>query len=171
VPNLEVVHQSGAGREETVLSAYRRFGMKSVRVDPFFHDIAGELSRADLVVARAGAGTVAEIAAKARPALLIPFPEAADDHQTKNAQALVEAGGAICLPQSVALVPRLARDLSALLNDPARLTRMSRASRAFGQPNAARDIARDLASLGGIDWTDEASRPDKANGALHTEVP
>jgi UDP-N-acetylglucosamine--N-acetylmuramyl-(pentapeptide) pyrophosphoryl-undecaprenol N-acetylglucosamine transferase len=168
-PHLDVLHQAGGGNDTAVAAAYRGAGVAEARVVPFLEDVAGELARADLVVARAGAGTVAEIAAVGRPALFIPFPQAADDHQTANARALEEAGGAVCLPQAQADVPCIARELSALLGDSERRVRMSRASRAFGKPDAATDIARDLCELAGIAW--QANRPERANGtASHTEV-
>jgi UDP-N-acetylglucosamine--N-acetylmuramyl-(pentapeptide) pyrophosphoryl-undecaprenol N-acetylglucosamine transferase len=162
-PNLGVLHQAGGGHDPAVLSAYSRAGVREVRVVPFLEDVAGEIARADVVVARSGAGTVAEVAAVGRPALLIPFPLAADDHQTTNARALEEAGGAVCLPQAEADAPRVANLLAELLGDPERRTRMSRASRAFGKPDAATNIARDLCELAGIAWQPE--RPGKTNGA------
>ena len=100
VPNLEVMHQAGRDRAEAVREAYLREGVTRAHVSPFIDDVARELGRADLVIARSGAVTVAEIAAIGRAAILVPFPHAADDHQAKNALALEKAGGAICIRQA-----------------------------------------------------------------------
>jgi UDP-N-acetylglucosamine--N-acetylmuramyl-(pentapeptide) pyrophosphoryl-undecaprenol N-acetylglucosamine transferase len=137
----------------------------------FLDDMAAELARADLVVARSGAGTVAEIAAVGRPALLVPLPHAADDHQTANARALEVAGGAVCLSQDQAIASRLAGELSSLLADPDRRVRMSRASRAFGRPNAATEVARDLCKLAGVSWRPESRPAENVNGSrVRTEL-
>jgi UDP-N-acetylglucosamine--N-acetylmuramyl-(pentapeptide) pyrophosphoryl-undecaprenol N-acetylglucosamine transferase len=163
-PGLEVLHQAGKDRDPAVREAYARAGVSKARVVPFLDDVAGEMARADVIIARSGAGTVAEIAAVGRPALLVPFPFAADDHQAKNAQALERAGGAICVRQDQADALRIAGELASLLGDAPRLARMSDASRAFGKPDAAADIARDVCELAGIPW--RALRgPVKSNGA------
>lgn len=150
VPGLEVVHQAGKDRDGAVRARYEALGMPRVTVTPFFDDVAGALVSADLVVARSGAGTVAEIAAVGRPAFLIPFPFAADDHQAKNAEALARAGGAVWLRQSEASVPRLATELGALLTDPARLRAMAERAQHAGQPRAAEYVARDVLELARI---------------------
>jgi UDP-N-acetylglucosamine--N-acetylmuramyl-(pentapeptide) pyrophosphoryl-undecaprenol N-acetylglucosamine transferase len=170
-PEIEVLHQTGQGRAEAVAEAYLREGVPQAEVVPFLDDVAKELMRADLVVARSGAGTVAEVAAVGRPALFIPFPQAADDHQTANARALTNAGGAVCLPQGEADPPRIAAELASLIGDPARRVRMSRSSRAFGKPDAASDIARDISELLCIPWRAGEGRPEKTNGtSSHTEA-
>jgi UDP-N-acetylglucosamine--N-acetylmuramyl-(pentapeptide) pyrophosphoryl-undecaprenol N-acetylglucosamine transferase len=164
-PDVEVLHQTGQGRENAVAEAYRRAAVSRATVVPFLDDVAAELARADLVVARSGAGTVAEVAAMGRPALFIPFPQAADDHQTANARALSDAGGAVWIPQHDADAARIASELGSLLGDPDRRARMSLASRSFGRPDAARDIARDLCELAGIACRSAKRRPKKTNGA------
>jgi UDP-N-acetylglucosamine--N-acetylmuramyl-(pentapeptide) pyrophosphoryl-undecaprenol N-acetylglucosamine transferase len=170
--NITIVHQAGSARQDQVARAYRSAGVASALVVPFLDDVASELSQADIVVARSGAGTVAEIAAVGRPALLIPFPHAADDHQTANARALEEAGGAVCLQQGEAVVSRIARELSLLLEDSERRVRMSRRARTFGRPDAATKIAGDLCGLAGIQWQLELRGTEKSNGAAHvTEAP
>jgi UDP-N-acetylglucosamine--N-acetylmuramyl-(pentapeptide) pyrophosphoryl-undecaprenol N-acetylglucosamine transferase len=170
-PEIEILHQAGGGREGAVALAYRRGGLTSAKVVPFLDDMAGEMARADIVVARSGAGTVAEIAAVGRPALLIPFPHAADDHQTANAKALEDAGGAVCLRQDEADAETIAREISSLLGDSERRVRMSRASRSFGRPDAATEIARDICELAGIAWRADRHGSEKANGrAPHTEA-
>lgn len=164
IPGLEVVHQVGKSREAAVVEAYARAGIESARVIEFVDDVPGALGDADLVVSRAGALTVAEIAAVGRPALLVPFPHAADDHQAKNALALAEAGGAVCLRQEHASIVRLASELESLLGDGARLASMAAASRAAGRPRAARDIAKDLLALARV-RADRAEAPEPEGAA------
>ena len=93
--DVVVVHQTGPERDDAVRAAYRAGGVTGATVVPFVDDVARQLAAADVVIARAGAVTCAEIAAVGRASLLIPFPHAADDHQTRNAEALAAAGGAI----------------------------------------------------------------------------
>jgi UDP-N-acetylglucosamine--N-acetylmuramyl-(pentapeptide) pyrophosphoryl-undecaprenol N-acetylglucosamine transferase len=159
-----VVHQSGRDREEAVRAAYAKLGVATATVVPFLDDVAAQMAAADVVVARAGAVTVAEIAAVGRAAILVPFPHAADDHQAKNAAALAELGGAVCIRQEAADEVRLASELSLLLGDDARRARMADAAREHGHPHAAADIASDLLALAGIYAGRKAERA-KANGA------
>jgi len=151
LPDLEIVHQTGRDRDEAVRAVYTREGVGRVRVVPFLDDVARELARADLVIARSGAVTVAEIAAVGRAAILIPFPHAAADHQAKNALALERAGGAICLRQEAADPVRLGNEMIRLLGSDAVRARMAEAARAHGKPRAAQDVARDLLDLARID--------------------
>ena len=150
VGDVQVVHQTGKDREVEVQEAYARAGITTATVIPFLDDVAAQMTAADVVIARAGAVTVAEIAAIGRASLLVPFPHAADDHQAKNAMSLAELGGAICIRQEAADDVRLATELTLLLEDPERRVRMAHAAREHGHPHAARDIARDLLSLAGI---------------------
>lgn len=159
---LEVVHQTGKGRDEAVRARYAALGLANVTVAPFLDDVAGALARADLVVARSGAGTVAEIAAVGRPALFIPFPFAADDHQAKNADALSRAGGAVWLRQKDAEPKRLAAELGALLGDGKRLEEMAERARKAGKPRAAEWIARDVLELARVSL---AKGDKRTNGA------
>jgi UDP-N-acetylglucosamine--N-acetylmuramyl-(pentapeptide) pyrophosphoryl-undecaprenol N-acetylglucosamine transferase len=150
LPALRVTHQAGRGRDAAVRELYARAGIESVTVTAFVDDVAAAMEEADLVVARAGAGTIAEIAAVGRAAILVPFPYAAGDHQAKNAEAMAEAGAAVCLRQDSAHAPRIADELRRLLtNDTARTT-MANASRALGRPRAAHDVAADLLDFAGI---------------------
>jgi UDP-N-acetylglucosamine--N-acetylmuramyl-(pentapeptide) pyrophosphoryl-undecaprenol N-acetylglucosamine transferase len=98
-------------------------------------------SEADLIICRSGASTVAEITAAAKPAIFIPLPTAADDHQRKNAQALVDANAARMIPQAELNPERLVLEVSELLGDAAKLETMSAAARSFAHPNAAAEIA------------------------------
>jgi UDP-N-acetylglucosamine--N-acetylmuramyl-(pentapeptide) pyrophosphoryl-undecaprenol N-acetylglucosamine transferase len=143
----DVVHQTGPDRQDAVRKAYAREGVSRARVVPFIDDVAAAVTEADLVVARAGAVTLAEITAIGRPALLVPFPYAADDHQTRNAQALARRGAAVTVAQSDALNGRLADVLERMLDDVPALRAMAGASRAQGRPGAARDVAADLLAL------------------------
>jgi UDP-N-acetylglucosamine--N-acetylmuramyl-(pentapeptide) pyrophosphoryl-undecaprenol N-acetylglucosamine transferase len=147
---LRVIHQCGRGRDASVREAYARFGVEGVTVVPFVDDVASAIADADLVIARAGAVTLAEISAIGRAALLIPFPHATDDHQTKNAEAVTRHGAAVCLRETDANRDRLAIEIHRLLSDdPARVA-MSTASRDLGRPNAAYDVAADLLALAGV---------------------
>ena len=102
---------------------------------------AGSFPRADLVLCRSGASTVAEIAAAGKPAIFIPLPTAADDHQRHNAAALASGGAARLLPQSELTPERLVAEIATLLRDRAGLARMSEAARGFAHPDAAAKIA------------------------------
>ncbi|WP_394843088.1 undecaprenyldiphospho-muramoylpentapeptide beta-N-acetylglucosaminyltransferase [Pendulispora brunnea] len=156
-PQLEIVHQSGRDRELVVRNAYEREKVDRVTVVPFIDDVAEAIAGADLVIARAGAGTVAEISAIGRAAILIPFPFAADDHQAKNAAVLAGAGGCLAIRQEAADGTRLASEVGRLLRDDATRTRMAEAARAFGRPDSARLVAEDLLRLGR--WHVEANAP------------
>jgi UDP-N-acetylglucosamine--N-acetylmuramyl-(pentapeptide) pyrophosphoryl-undecaprenol N-acetylglucosamine transferase len=101
------------------------------------------LAAADLTVARAG-GSIFEVAAHGVPAILVPYPHAAADHQTANARWMVDAGAAVVLPDAEVTAPRLRSEVDALLADPARLAAMAQASRGLARPDAARDIAREV---------------------------
>lgn len=110
----EVRHQAGRGKDDATREAYRTQGV-AAEVAAFIDDMAAAYDWADLVICRAGALTVAELAAAAKAALFVPFPHAVDDHQTANAAALVEQGAASLLPQSEMSAARLAERLDALL--------------------------------------------------------
>jgi UDP-N-acetylglucosamine--N-acetylmuramyl-(pentapeptide) pyrophosphoryl-undecaprenol N-acetylglucosamine transferase len=145
---IEVLHQAGRDRDEPVRQAYARERLaRAATVSAFVEDVAAEIARADVVVARAGAGAVAEIAAVGRAAILVPFPFAADDHQAKNAEALASAGGAIAIRQEAADAFRLGREIALLAADAKRRMHMADAARSAGKPDAARVVAEDLLSL------------------------
>lgn len=153
VKNLEIVHQSGRDQDAALRSKYEALGVRA-DVRTFLEDVAGELARADLVIARSGAATVAEIAAVGRAAIFIPFPFAADDHQRSNAEALSLEAAAVCVVQTDATSTRLASEIAALLGDDAKREAMATAARAMGRPRAARDIAEDLLHLARIPMRD-----------------
>ena len=136
----EVRHQAGEQTLSLAQEAYAQAGV-AAEVTPFIEDMAAAYAWADLVVCRAGALTVSELAAAGLGAILVPFPFAVDDHQTANARFLVEAGGAELLPQDQMTPPRLAALLDDLLGDRARLIAMAKAARARAIPDAAGRIA------------------------------
>lgn len=147
-----VVHQTGASDEARVRARYAELGLADrvdVHIDlrPFIDDMPGELRRAALVIGRAGALTLAELAIVGCPAVLIPLPTAADDHQTHNAAELAAAGAAVLLDQRATNGRELADRVAALLADPQQLAAMSRAMSTFGHPAAAREIVDDLEKL------------------------
>lgn len=150
VPGLTVLHQSGVRHAGATQAAYAASGADPERwqVLPFLDDMPARFARADLVLARSGASTVAELAAAGKPALLVPFAAAADNHQKSNAEAMVNAGAAALLEEWDLAVPgKLQAALIALLESPQRLAAMSVAARAQAHPGAAERIADRLAAL------------------------
>jgi UDP-N-acetylglucosamine--N-acetylmuramyl-(pentapeptide) pyrophosphoryl-undecaprenol N-acetylglucosamine transferase len=166
---VTVLHQAGRERDDVVRKAYEDARVEGAEVTAFVDDVSKEMEGADLLVARAGAATVAEIAAIGRPSILIPFPHATDDHQAKNAEALEEAGGAVAIRQEAASVERIAEEIVRILRDPALRTRMADAARRQGKPQAALDIARDLLQLGGIPVS--PPKPRYVNGTTSAAGP
>ena len=150
VPGLTVLHQSGVRNVVQTEDAYRASGADPARweVRPFLDDMPAQFGRAHLVMARSGASTVAELAAAGKPALLVPFAAAADQHQRRNAEAMVMAGAAVMLQEAELDLPgKLADALWGLLTAPQRLMRMAAAARTQAHPEAAERIADLLASL------------------------
>jgi UDP-N-acetylglucosamine--N-acetylmuramyl-(pentapeptide) pyrophosphoryl-undecaprenol N-acetylglucosamine transferase len=140
VPNLHIIHQTGARDYDQVLAAYGESGI-SCEVHPFIDDMPGMFARADLIVCRSGASTVGEITAAAKPAIFVPFPRAADDHQNVNARALEKAGAAIVVEESALDAAYLVDTIAALIGDSPRLQAMSTAARSLAHPNAVEEIA------------------------------
>jgi UDP-N-acetylglucosamine--N-acetylmuramyl-(pentapeptide) pyrophosphoryl-undecaprenol N-acetylglucosamine transferase len=149
VPGLHIIHQTGERDYNDAHAAYRNAGV-SAEVLPFIDDMPGAFARADLLLCRSGASTVAEITAAGKAALFVPFPRAADDHQKRNAEALTSFGAAAMIEESDLTSPRLVETVSALLRDRARLARMGAAAKVLSHPDAARDIAGMAARLAGI---------------------
>ena len=150
VPGLTIVHQSGVRHAEATQAAYADSGADPARwqVEPFLNDMPARFAHAHLVMARSGASTVAELAAAGKPALLVPFAAAADDHQTRNAEVMVHAGAAALLSEHDLDPPsRLLETLANLLNSPATLASMSTSARTQAHPHAAERIADRLAEL------------------------
>lgn len=137
----EVLHQCGNRGLDEAREAYAKAGVEA-QVVPFIEDMAGTYGWADLAVCRAGALTLAELTAAGLGAVLVPFPHAVDDHQTRNAEALVAAGAAELIQERDLNVQQLAQRLDALLADRAHLLAMAEAARALAKPDAAVVIAR-----------------------------
>jgi UDP-N-acetylglucosamine--N-acetylmuramyl-(pentapeptide) pyrophosphoryl-undecaprenol N-acetylglucosamine transferase len=138
-----VTHQTGKEDLDPTRERYAAHGIRDVDLAPFIDDMASEYARADLVISRAGATTVAELTAVRRPAILIPYPTAADDHQTVNARALAQAGAALVYKQSELDAKILADALARLLGDADARRAMQSAMKSLSRPAAARDI---------VDW-------------------
>jgi UDP-N-acetylglucosamine--N-acetylmuramyl-(pentapeptide) pyrophosphoryl-undecaprenol N-acetylglucosamine transferase len=137
----EVLHQCGNRGIDEARKAYADAGVEA-RIVPFIEDMAGTYAWADLAVCRAGALTLAELTACGLGAVLVPFPHAVDDHQTRNAEALVAAGAAELIQERDLNTNDLAQRLTALLGDRAKLLAMAEAARTLAKPDAAADIAR-----------------------------
>jgi UDP-N-acetylglucosamine--N-acetylmuramyl-(pentapeptide) pyrophosphoryl-undecaprenol N-acetylglucosamine transferase len=133
---LAITHQTGERDLETVREGYARAGLPA-RVEPFLFDMDRRMKAADLVICRAGATTLAELAAAGRPSILIPLPTATDDHQRKNAQAFVRHGAAVMVEQRELSGERLATELLALANDAVRRARLAQAAKSLARPDAA----------------------------------
>ena len=138
--NLRVSHQARPEDQERVESFYRDHGIKA-DVQPFFVDIPKRMSEAQLVISRAGASSVADISVIGRPAVLIPFAAATNDHQTANARGLVDANAAIALPERDATAGRLSAEIARILQSPETASAMAQAALSCGRPNAAEDLA------------------------------
>jgi UDP-N-acetylglucosamine--N-acetylmuramyl-(pentapeptide) pyrophosphoryl-undecaprenol N-acetylglucosamine transferase len=149
-PGIRILHQTGERDYNDALAAYKSLG-GSAEVFKFIDDMPAAFARADLVVCRSGASTVAEIAAAGKPAVFVPFPRAADDHQRVNAEALARHGAAVVVEESKLEGVWLAETIAALLQDPHRLQQMSQAARELAHPNAAQDIAVMAARVAGIE--------------------
>lgn len=133
-----VTHQSGTAHLESVQNRYTRAGVRA-EIVPFVDDMAARYAEADCMICRAGASTVAELAAAGVPAVLVPFPYAVDDHQTHNARFLAERGGAMLIPQPELTPERLSALIAKL--DRAQLLEMAKAARAAARPDATRAVA------------------------------
>jgi UDP-N-acetylglucosamine--N-acetylmuramyl-(pentapeptide) pyrophosphoryl-undecaprenol N-acetylglucosamine transferase len=152
VPGLTVLHQTGLRNLETTEKAYAESGADPARwqVKAFIDDMPARFAESHLIVSRSGASTVAELAAAGRPALLVPFAAAADAHQLRNAEVMVQAGAAAMLEEPELSVPgKLLDALIGLLKDPERLAEMGAAARALAHQDAAERIADRLAEMAG----------------------
>lgn len=144
LPQLRVVWQTGERSYDDVVAAAAQLpevARNRVEIARFLNDMPERFAAADLVICRSGASTVAEIAAAGKPAIFIPFPQAADDHQTRNAEALAQAGAARLIAESSLTPAGLAAAAVSLLGQPARLEAMAQAARRMAHPNAAAEIA------------------------------
>lgn len=151
LPNVKITHQTGEADHQRVSEAYRRAGVEA-EVVPFIYDMPRALRAADLVVARGGAMTIAELTACGKPAILIPLPTAIYDHQMKNARAMEAAGGAIVLPQGEVTGPRLTEAIAAILENPERMRAMRQNSWAMRRTDAGEAIVRECCALMGVSY-------------------
>jgi UDP-N-acetylglucosamine--N-acetylmuramyl-(pentapeptide) pyrophosphoryl-undecaprenol N-acetylglucosamine transferase len=146
-----ITHQTGAHDAERVTHRYREAGIDAdVRI--FIEDMPAAYAAADLIVCRAGATTLAELTALGKPAVLVPYPYAADDHQRKNAEALVARGAALMILERDLDAGRLVTEIARLEGDRAALAAMAHAAAALGRPAAAEhvvDVCLELAGDGG----------------------
>ncbi len=162
LPDVAITHQTGEADHQRVSEAYGRAGVHA-EVVPFLYDMPRALLAADLVVARAGAMTVAELTACGKPAILIPLPTAIYDHQMKNARAMEAGGGALVLPQANLTGARLSESIVRLFQSPGQLQAMHENSWRMRRIDAAEVIVRECYNLMGV--THDINRTVGATGA------
>ena len=141
LPELRIIHQTGQKDLELMRAAYAQAGVEA-EVSAFIDDMPASFARATVVVCRSGAATVAEISAAGKVAIFIPFPQAADDHQRRNAEALSTKDAALLIPQKELTPHRLHEAIVSLFGDPGRLQRMSANAKALAHTDAAERIAK-----------------------------
>jgi UDP-N-acetylglucosamine--N-acetylmuramyl-(pentapeptide) pyrophosphoryl-undecaprenol N-acetylglucosamine transferase len=144
--NLRVSHQARDEDGQRVADFYADAGIDA-DVRPFFDDVPRRMSEAQLVISRAGASSVADISVIGRPAILIPFAAATGDHQTANARGLVEAGGAIMVPEAMANPESMSAQIEMILSNPQGALQMSQAAFSVGKPEAAETLAQMVEAL------------------------
>ena len=137
---LAITHQTGERDLDLVRGAYQRAGL-AARVEAFIYEIDREMKAAQVVIARSGATTLAELAAAGRPAILVPLPTSTDDHQRKNAEVVADAGAAIVVDERVLSGESLAGAIAVVVAEPDRRQRMAAAARKLARPDAAQRIA------------------------------
>jgi len=145
-PTLHIIHQTGEKEYERVRAAYEQSGI-SAEVHKFIDDMPAMFARADLLVCRSGASTVAEITAAGKPAVFVPFPRAADDHQNVNARALERAGAAVVVEESRLEPNYVVETITTLMKDPDGLRAMATAAKSLAHPKAVEEIASMAAEL------------------------
>ena len=138
--DLDIVHQTGPRELETVLAAYRQSAFPNARVVAYLDPIADEIANAALVVSRAGAMTIGELAAAGRAAILVPFAQATNNHQEINARVVEKAGGAVVITEAELTPERLAGAISQVIGDPENTARMGAAAKTLANPNATKNI-------------------------------
>ncbi|MGB2203458.1 MAG: UDP-N-acetylglucosamine--N-acetylmuramyl-(pentapeptide) pyrophosphoryl-undecaprenol N-acetylglucosamine transferase, partial [Pseudooceanicola atlanticus] len=153
--HIRVSHQAREEDVERVAGFYSEQGIDA-DVEPFFHDVPKRMSEAQLVIARSGASTVADLTVIGRPSILVPLAAAIRDEQTANARGLVEAGAAILMPESQFHVQTLAEQIHGVLSNPQGAEQMARAALSVGRPDAAEDLAGMVQVLAGQDKSEGA---------------
>jgi UDP-N-acetylglucosamine--N-acetylmuramyl-(pentapeptide) pyrophosphoryl-undecaprenol N-acetylglucosamine transferase len=138
---LDIRHQTGPAHSEVVTAAYQKETLSRVEVLPYIEDMASAYAWADLVLCRAGALTVAELTIMSRPSILVPLPQAIDNHQVFNAEWLTQQSACLLMPQSELSPQLLADTLTELAAQPARLAAMASAAAAAARPQATRVVA------------------------------
>ena len=144
-PRIRVLHQTGAGAVEEMKAAYDNGGIES-DVREFIYDMRSAYEWADLVVCRSGAATLAELAVVGKPAVVVPYPYAIGDHQTRNARVLEKRGAVRMVPDVALKNGALSREIVAMAEDPEALHIMAENARKLGRPEAARTIVEDILS-------------------------
>ena len=147
---LEVWHQTGANNDGETRALYEANGVCG-RVEPFIHDMAGAYEWADLVICRSGALTVAELAVAGRPAILVPYPYAVDDHQTVNGQYLVTRGAAKMIQQKDLDAETLTNMVQQITGEPGQLDKMAEAARSVGLSRATQVVAKHCLEVSGLE--------------------
>ena len=139
---LRIVHQTGKADHDDVQAAYARLQLHA-EVVPFIDDMYTMYQSTDLVVCRAGATTIAELTVLGKPAILVPYPYAVDDHQRANAEILVQAGAARMVLDADLTPERVSAEIQKLITNPAQLEAMKRAALSLGRPEATRAVVRE----------------------------
>ncbi len=144
--NIRVAHQARDEDGDRVAQFYASEGI-AADVQPFFHDVPTRMSEAQLVISRSGASSVADISVIGRPSILIPFAAATGDHQSANARGLVDAGGAILIPENRLDVPTLTEQIATVLSNPRGASMMAQAALSRGKPDAAQELSAMVEAL------------------------
>jgi len=144
---VEIRHQSGKGNASQVTDLYQSLGVTTVTVSEFISDMSAAYDWADLLICRAGALTVAEVAAAGIPAVFVPLPHAVDDHQTRNAESLTSRGAAVLMPQKEMTADKLAALIAQWQSDPRQLQKMAQLSRAAAILNATDRVVSECKAL------------------------
>ncbi|WP_187428743.1 UDP-N-acetylglucosamine--N-acetylmuramyl-(pentapeptide) pyrophosphoryl-undecaprenol N-acetylglucosamine transferase [Roseobacter fucihabitans] len=144
--NIRVSHQAREEDLERVATFYADNGINA-DVQTFFQDVPRRMTEAQLVISRAGASSVADLSVIGRPSILIPYAAATGDHQTANARGLVEAGGAILVPESRLNVEAVTQQIFSVLDNPEGAMQMARSAALFGRPDATQDLAQMVEQL------------------------
>jgi UDP-N-acetylglucosamine--N-acetylmuramyl-(pentapeptide) pyrophosphoryl-undecaprenol N-acetylglucosamine transferase len=158
MPNLQFVHLTGCHDLESVRASYKALGIPAI-VHAFFGEMALALAAADVAVSRAGASSLAELAARQLPAILIPYPTAANNHQFYNARAFVQSGAARMVPQDSATPDHLVHEILELIRNPLKRSAMQSALAGWHAPAAAGDIAERI-----LHWPAEAEVSSRVPG-------
>ncbi|WP_457553745.1 undecaprenyldiphospho-muramoylpentapeptide beta-N-acetylglucosaminyltransferase [Desulfobacula sp.] len=143
---FNIIHQTGINDESKILQTYKRLKINAT-AKAFFHNMPQFQGLADLVITRAGAGTISELCIKGIPAILVPFPHAADDHQTFNAKALEEQGAAVMLKNNLLTGHTLKKTMTDLINNKERLDHMAKMLKQLAMPDADKKIANHILKI------------------------